>query len=219
MNLDFTVLQKAIMNNFENMKEERYLFEVDLNKDELWDVYLDSFPPGTNEIFRERREYDCSCCRQFIKSIGHAVAIVDGKIKTIWDVDTGNGVFNQVVHTLDEFVKSHTINNIYLSDSKKVGTLQNFEESDGEIIKWDHFYLELPKNFVQSSLVNSIASTKGSYRSKKDVFQRAMEEITEDSVEIILELISQNSLYKGEEWQATLQEFLKYKKEYIELNN
>src|SRR5699024_9840769 len=104
------------------------------------------------------------------------------------------------------------------SDSKKVGTLQNFEESDGEIIKWDHFYLELPKNFVQSSLVNSIASTKGSYRSKKDVFQRAMEEITEDSVEIILELISQNSLYKGEEWQETLQEFLDYKKKYVELN-
>jgi hypothetical protein len=35
------------------------LFTVDLDKDALWKLYLDSFPAGANEIFRTRAENDC----------------------------------------------------------------------------------------------------------------------------------------------------------------
>ena len=77
----FMMFKKALQKHFDEMqKEATHLFEVNVDKDELWNTYLDSFPAGTNEIFRERREHDCSCCRQFIKNIGSAVTIKDNQI-------------------------------------------------------------------------------------------------------------------------------------------
>ena len=34
------------------------LFETDADKDRLWDIYLNSFPDGTNPIYKVRREYE-----------------------------------------------------------------------------------------------------------------------------------------------------------------
>jgi hypothetical protein len=48
---------------------------------------------------------------------------------------------------------------------------------------------------------------------------RSLNEITEDSLLTVLELISQNSLYKGEEWEPVLRKFLLYHKEYHKIKN
>ena len=40
-----------------------------------------------------------------------------------------------------------------------------------------------------------------------------------DAIDIILELINSNTLYKGEEWRNALIEFKKYKKEYDQLTS
>ena len=78
MNMDFSEFKTLFQNNFVELTEDvNTLFEVEVDKDELWNLYLDSFPEGTNEIFRERREYDCSCCRHFIKNFGNVVVIKD----------------------------------------------------------------------------------------------------------------------------------------------
>ena len=74
--MEFTEMRDRLMKHFTEMtKNAEHLFEVAVDKDEMWSLYLDSFPTGTNEIYRERREHDCSCCRQFIKTIGNAVVI------------------------------------------------------------------------------------------------------------------------------------------------
>lgn len=216
--MEFKDFRKTLQKNFEEMsKESDYLFEVDLDKDELWNLYLDSFPEGSNPIYRERREYDCSCCRQFVKNIGNAVVIKDNQVKTIWDFETNSDKFQPVVDALSKYIKTKMVSDIWVSKLKKIGTNRNFEQlENGNVIEWDHFYLELPDKFVDRSS-KSEAEIKGSLRDTRNVFKRSLEEITEDSLLTVLELISQNSLYRGEEWKDVLTQFLKYKREFDKL--
>lgn len=215
----FMKFKKALQKHFDEMqKEATHLFEVNVDKDELWNTYLDSFPAGTNEIFRERREHDCSCCRQFIKNIGSAVTIKDNQIHTIWELNLGDTTYQPVCDALDAFVKAHTVTDIYTTKFPKIGTDFNFEEINGKSHQWDHFFLELPSKFVNRSS-RSNEEVKGQFRDTRNVFKRSLDEITMEALDTILELINSNTLYKGEEWKGVLTEFKKYKKEYDKLTS
>lgn len=76
-NMNFQVFKRAIAAQFQKLQQYP-MFRVDVDKDLLWSTYLESFPPGTNVIYRKRGEYDCSCCRQFVRAIGDVVAVVNG---------------------------------------------------------------------------------------------------------------------------------------------
>lgn len=216
---DFMKFKKALQKHFDEMQREAtHLFEVNVDKDELWNTYLDSFPSGTNEFFRERREHDCSCCRQFIKNIGSAVTIKDNQIHTIWELNLGDTTYQPVCDALDAFVKACTVTDIYTTEFPKIGTDFNFEEINGKSHRWDHFFLELPTKFVNRS-GRSNEEVKGQFRDTRNVFKRSLDEITMDALDTILELINSNTLYKGEEWKGVLTEFKKYKKEYDRLTS
>lgn len=214
---NFVKFKLELQKHFDEMQREvTHLFEVNVDKDELWNTYLDSFTAGTNEIFRERREHDCSCCRQFIKNIGSAVVIKNNQIHTIWELKLGDTTYQPVCDALDAFVKAHTVVDVYTTSFPKIGTDHNFEEIDGKSHRWDHFFLELPKKFVNTSS-ESNEELKGQFRDTRNVFKRSLDEITMEALNTILELINSNTLYKGEEWKAVLTEFKKYKKEYEKL--
>jgi len=152
-----------------------------------------------------------------VKNIGNAVVIKDNKVQTIWDFETNDTTFQPVINALSAYIKSRIVTDVYVSKFKKIGTDKNFEEiENGKITEWQHFYLELADKFVDKS-ERSEGDIKGTYRDTRNVFKRSLEEISEDSILTVLELISQNSLYKGEEWKGVLTEFLKYKKQYDKL--
>lgn len=217
--MEFKKFKKALQENFLQMSRNvTNLFEVELDKDELWNLYLDSFPSGTNEIFRERREYDCSCCRQFIKNIGNVVFIRDNEVKSIWDINTNSTTFKPVAEALSTYVKTKVVSDVYISKFKNIGIDHNFENTTEKVYEWSHLFLELPDKFVDRS-GKSIGDIKGSYRDVRNVFKRSLDEINKESVMTVLELISQNSLYKGEEWKNILTEFLKHKKAYDVLSS
>lgn len=216
--MEFKEFRNKIQEHFAEMtKDITHLFEVEVDKDEMWNTYLDSYPAGTNEIFRKRREYDCSCCRQFIKNIGNAVVVKNNTLITIWDLDLGDDKFQTVADMMATYIKSKPVTNIYVSNFEKIGTEYNFEQyEDGTMKRWEHFQITLPSKFVDKS-GRSSGDIQGGFRDTRNVFKRSLDEITEDSIMTVLELISQNSLYKGEEWKGVLTEFNKYKIEYDKL--
>lgn len=218
--MEFKEFRNMISDHFKTMtKDVDRLFEVGVDKDEMWNTYLDSFPTGTNEVYRKRRKYDCSCCRQFIKQIGNAVVIKDNKLETIWDLDIHDDKFEPVAKAMSDFVRRHCVTDVYVSKFKKVGTEYNYEQyEDGTMKKWEHFQIILDDKFVDKT-ARSIGDIKGGFRDTKNVFKRSLDEISMDALETVLELINSNTLYKGEEWKTILMEFKRYKKEYEKLSS
>jgi len=192
------------------------LFVTDLDRDDLWRLYLNSFPEGTNPVFRERPVHDCSACRQFVKVFGNVVLIKDCKVTTIWDFPA-EGEYAPVTTALSEYVRSKPVSGVFFSDTVKIGTKENHEMSaDGTVLTWKHFYTEVPDRFVVSH--KALGTIRGNARSQKDVFKRSLDEISEDSVLTVLELIAQNSLYRGEEWKGALETFLEHQRAYAVLS-
>ena len=128
-----TTLRKHVA---EMVEDDNDLFVVDLDKDALWELYLNSYPEGTNPIFRERTNHDCSACRQFIKAFGNAVLIKDGKVTTIWDFDAGDAIYDHVVEAMDEYVKSSPISGIFVSDTTKIGIEENHEMGEDGVVRF-----------------------------------------------------------------------------------
>lgn len=218
--MNFTEMRDLLIAHFKEMVKDPKvkLFEVEVDKDELWNLYLDSFPEGTNGIYRERREHDCSCCRQFIKSIGNAVAIKNNKVETIWGFETNDTTYQPVLNALDNYIKAHAVTDVYVTKQAKFGTKKNYEMlEDGATKEWSHFYLELPDRLVMTGY-HSEGTIKGELRAIKEVFKRSLDEISMESVDTVLELISQNSLYRGSEWKSALEEFKRYKQMYSEIS-
>lgn len=194
------------------------LYETDIDKDELWEVYLSSFLEGTNKMYRKRREYDCGHCRNFIKTIGGAVTIVDGKIHTVWEIDTEDAVFQPVVDALRTYVESKPIKDIWRHFTNTVGVKSTNEYTeDKQIIKWTHMYTPIPERLLERK--SDIPTAKAKVRDRKNVFKRSLDEITEEAVDTVLELIASNTLYRGQEWERVLKDFRKYQREYNGLSD
>ena len=80
--LSFSAIQSAVAKQFKAMSAWR-LFSTTADGDRLWEIYLASFPLGSNPIYKTRTEHDCGCCRHFVRSLGGLVNIVDGKVATL----------------------------------------------------------------------------------------------------------------------------------------
>jgi len=207
-------LQKHVA---EMLQNSTYLFITDIDKDKLWEIYLESFPPGTNKIFRKKREHDCSCCRHFIKSFGNVVTIKNNKLISIWDFGTNSTEYKPVINTLSLYVKSAQIKDVFITKESRFGVDQNYErKEDGTVRTWDHFEIKLSKQFITTS-TDTVDTLKGQYRDIRNVFKRSLEEISKNAIEIVLDLIAQKSLYKGKEWKHKLEQFLLIHKEYDKL--
>jgi len=208
--LDF---KKGMQSKFDSItKNQDKLYITDLPKDELWDTYLDSFPAGTNEIYRERRKYDCNCCKTFIRNMGQSVVInSDLEIETMWDIPGLTSPFKEVAKAMSDLIKAREIKDLFLTKDKKQGTDRNIDNT--EDIMWNHFYLELPSKFV-SGKNDELPAILGQTRDSKHVFERSMRELTLSSGEMILELIQQNSIYRGLEFKSSIREFIKLKTQF-----
>lgn len=209
--MDFKALRDAVAKQFEKMQKHQ-LFRVDATKDELYAMYLGSFPEGSDPIYRERTEHDCSCCRSFIGAVGNAVAIINGKIESIWDVGTikNEPEYTIVAAAMSKLVHSKPIANVFYHFEKQAGALKSIEQlMDGSLHTWNHFHATIKSQFVLPGADQPKAMAGP--RTDREVFERSLKEISDDAVEITLDLIHSDSIYRGKEHLYAVTKFNEFR--------
>jgi hypothetical protein len=211
--LEFHLLKQAIQRRFNEMKTAP-LFRAAIDKDEIWRLYLASFPEGANPMFRERTEHDCSCCRAPSSRMRAAwCTVIDGEIATLWDIRVEG--YQPVIDALADYVKAQAIDNVFLHSEKTVGTDKNFENTDNGVLTWQHFHVTLPD--ALHAVKGTIGPRLSEYRALHDVVLRSLQEITPDAIETVQDLIAQNSLYRGAEKKALVDAFAIMKRRFDEI--
>ena len=207
--MEFVNFSDAVARQFERMQEYQ-LFKTDIKGDVLWKHYLDSFPEGSNPIHKERTEHDCQNCKQFIRNAGNIIAIIDGKIVSIWDIRLEGTLhpYQVVADAMAKKVKSKAINTVFLTTEGRIGTNVTYaiDAMKGidkqEPIAWNHFSIKIPKKHQCAN--STIGEKLNATNTLVQVFKRALSELTIDSVETVIDLIEQGSLYRGDEYKHML---------------
>lgn len=211
--MNFNAVKAAVAAQFERMQGYT-LFRTLADGDKLWQTYLDAFPPGTNPVFKTRTEHDCSCCRHFVRDVGNVVAVVNDEVVSLWDVVVPQ--YQPSMDAMARLVKDSPIADIFLHYERTAGTDKNFQKLTEGVATWTHFFVNIRPNLVVKGEL--IKTRLAEARATRDVFLRSLTEITDDAVDTVLDLISQNSLYRGEEHKGMVVSFRDAKKRYAGLS-
>lgn len=200
----FHVFASAVRKRFEELAQEP-LFVVNSDRDAVWDRYLTAFPAGSNPVFRERTEHDCSCCRHFIRDIGNVVGIQNGALSSVWDLNGLPSPYQEVADAMSAYVKGLSIRDVFLTWQAKHGTATNHGLINGKSITFAHFAVEAPRKFVVDRKV--IDQKRGDIRTTAQVMARGLTELTPEAIATVADLIAQNALYRGQEFERAVLEF------------
>jgi len=201
---NFKAFADQINHQFARLQKGRDLFVVDCTGDELYAHYLAAFPDGTNPLYRERTEYDCSNCKNFIRNFGGVIAIDpdDLSVQTVWD---GNGFeypYGAVAAQMREFIQNRGIRGLFRVSQPSFSAQKTVTLKDGHTETHHHFYGTAASKFVTRD-----GAQAGEYDTSVQVLTDSLARITPDAINTVLELINARQLYRGEEHLAKLEAF------------
>lgn len=202
----FSTIKKKVSDKYQELSGET-LFVVDTDREIIWDQYLSGFDESV------RQEYNCNCCKSFIRQWGGIVAIKNNKLVSIWDVVNISEEYAVPIKNLSDYIHSLKIKDVFIADTQKLGTDFNFDKEKN--IKWEHFSLVVDRRYVKSA--TAIDTEKAKLRDNKSVLKRSLDELSLDAADVVIDLIKQGSLYRGTEFLGMVEAFKKLKLEYSKI--
>lgn len=185
------------------------LFTVGEETDSLWETYLAAFPPGTNPLYKTKTEHDCSCCRNFVKNVGNAVAIIDDEIHTVWDVEGLPSPYAEVAAAMREWVIAKPLHRLFRRSEPQYGAESTRQTLDNrDVINWHHFWAKIDRKHFAAK--DKIGPVLADFDSSIQVFRRGVEELKPSAFADVLDLIEQKALYRGEEHLPAIRAFQKH---------
>lgn len=211
MTSNFPAFARAVNARFNDLSQHELFF---VEPTDLFATYLLSFPDGTDPIFRVNTEHTCSCCKNFVRNLGRVVAIIDGKIETVWG---GLGElpypYNAVAQVLDDAVKQLPIAGVYRTKERQYGAEQTREYENN--ITWNHFWgrIAFPHYSPRPD------ESRGQFNTTAQVLRRGLTELRAEDLDTVLELIDTNALYRGAEHRASVVAFRELQRAYDGTDN
>lgn len=238
---------KQVQDRFAQMSQTGKLFRVELTGQQIWDLYLSSFSKENDPVFRDPNSttHNCNHCKNFIRRYGNIVSVDEFyNVATMFDVDADEELKN-TTKVLSAAIKKSKITEVFFETFNELNSLPyescsktnkvfqlgvasnpkryTKEESEkfgvvkpDEIRTFNHIHLMLDKEFVDMS-GNSVESLMGNFRDAKNVFQRAMETISLDTLNLVKDLINQGSLLDGTTHLYKIEQIIPLKQEYDNL--
>lgn len=106
--MEFVKFKRAVHAQFNQLAAGAdMLFLTNVDKDALWDCYLNSFPE------EERQSHNCNNCKHYIRHYGRVVAIKDNKVVTMWENLQLDEPYATVARNLDALVKSKPVEDLW----------------------------------------------------------------------------------------------------------
>jgi hypothetical protein len=247
VNMSFEKLNNLIQEQFSLMCSTGKLFISSINGDELWNTYLNSFNP--KEIFRDPESSvdNCNKDKAFIRAFGNVVALdSNNNIITMFDIIVEGtryeysivnmrsalinapikGVFN--VHYEDllklPYEKTSKTQELYQLGYKPSYKQYTKEEVDkfgvveeGKVYTFYHFCVSIPKRFVLFSN-ESLSAHYGNLNTSHEIFLKGLS-IPLETLQVVRDLMIQESLLRAEIYQSKVEQFLSIKQEYESLTD
>lgn len=191
--------------------------------------------------------HNCNTCHNFIKRYGNIVAIDRNyDIITLFDTIL-EGEYANSCKVISSTLKNSSISDVFFETFESLNKLPyesckktnsvfrlgfksnhkkySQEEAEkfgvvkpGEIVQFNHIYLDLPKEFVLFT-DKSIESVQADYRDAKNVFARTMEEIPLDTLILVKDLINQGSLLDGQTHLYKIEQMIPFVKNFQKVSS
>ena len=206
---------------FQRIVKSGPVFVASVTGDRLYDAYLAAFPQGTNLIFKQKTEHDCSCCKSFVRHVGNVVNVADdGTVRTIWDDAAKNAPtpYSHVASVLRAEVLAHPIGGLFRVSVKETcfgATTSRSQDPDTKKVStWNHFHTGPIPSELRAASPGQVC---GDYATTVAVFERGLTELSPEALETVLSLIDGNNLYRGEEHRGAVAKFQKAQRAYLAL--
>jgi hypothetical protein len=192
--MSFKPFSETVQRRFNELSQGE-LFVV--QAENIFARYLAAFPPGTNEMFRKRTEYDCKCCENFVKRLGIVVGIKDAKVITLWGDHDLPHPYKVVSDALHAYVSSLPIESVFRTKERQYGAEFNYDEARN---RYEHFVGKVgPKHYKPNA-----DTERGAKAATYQVCQRGLKEIRLQDLDTVLSLIAENGLYRGEQFKPAI---------------
>lgn len=207
------------------------LYYTNADTTKIWDLYINNILD--DDIWRVCPTHVCNNDRRFIEKYGNIVAFVNGTFMTMFDVDADGSKYETSVKKMVEYISSTEIvkpvmftfdyfnelnyeksnrNATHYQMGNSMSTVKYTAENAhgklvGEEYKFYHFNVSIPATFVKTT-GGSLETHYADLMSTFDVFKRGVKDISQETLELMVELFDQGSLSSPEMFKPKVVDFL-----------